>query len=113
MIILQDQTPNQQEIVQNEFFLQIQDTQQLMTRELNEAQEVEYELNQMLCEAQEVRTWAEQERQSTLAQFRNVSEWETNQEAVGRLLNDSCSDAWQDIHSLPHSIIPDSGVTFT
>ena len=53
MMIFQDQTPNPQDHVHDEFLLQIQPTQQI-TRELNEAQEMEYEQNEMLWEAQEL-----------------------------------------------------------
>ena len=53
---------------------------------------MEYEQNQMLCETQEEEIREEQERQIALAQFRKFREWEADQEAVRRLLDDSSSD---------------------
>lgn len=88
---MQDQTPNPQDLVYDEFLLQIQATQQI-AEELDEGQEEKYEHNQMLCEAQEVRNQEKQKRQTTLAQFRNFCEWEANQETVRRLMDDSSSN---------------------
>ena len=53
---------------------------------------MEYERNQILCEAQEARIREEQKRQTILAQYRRFCEWEADQEAAGRILDDSSSD---------------------
>ena len=90
MMLLQDEPPQTQDLVNDEFLLQLQATQQI-TRELNEARDLEHERRQAIREAQEARE-VDQQQQTTLAQFRMFREFLASQEAAGRLLDDSGSD---------------------
>ena len=83
-----------QELVSDEFLLQQQASQQI-TRELDEAQDIEFERNWLIqedCEAREV----EQHRQAELAQYRMFRRFIASQEVVEQSASDSSNDTLQD-----------------
>ena len=67
VMLLHDEPPTTQDLVSDEFRLQLEATQQI-TQGLDEAQDMEYKQNKVICEAREAREATDQ-RQETLAQF--------------------------------------------
>ena len=68
---------------------------------------MKYEQNQVILDAREARE-VEDQQQETLAQFQLFREFLANQDAAGRLLDDSSNDTWQDILPPPSSTALDS-----
>ena len=66
-MLLHDEPPTTQDLVNDEFHLQLEAAQQI-TQELDEAWDMEYERNRVFREAREARE-AEDQQQETLAQF--------------------------------------------
>ena len=91
-MMLLDESHTTQEPLNDEFLLQLQATQQI-TRELNEARDIEFERNQAVREAREGRE-VEQQQQATLAQFQMFQRFLAHQEEAGRLMDDSSNDTW-------------------
>ena len=105
-VMLLDESHITQELVSDEFLLQLQATQQT-TREFDEARDIGFERNRAIREASEAREVEQQQQQQqvTLAQFQMIERFLANQEEVRRLIDDSSNNTCQDDISPPNSII--------
>ena len=77
LMMVLDESHINQELVSDEFLLQLQATQHI-NQELDEAWDIEFERNRAICETREARE-VEQQQQATLAQFQMFQRFITNQ----------------------------------